>query len=80
MTLSILTDAHTLRKHLENIITPQPKGRAEYTTLLEKSFSADDYQRLLYLLEELKADGSIGYRQWGRSVSIVIHKRKTQNI
>ena len=73
---TILKDSEALRAFLENLIPCQPKGRAEYTTLPRSNFSDTEYQRLLILLEELKKGSSIGYREWDRSVSIVIHKRQ----
>ena len=75
---AILENSEALYIFLDNIIPHQPKGRAEYTTLPQSNFSTAEYQELLTLLEELRGEGVIGYREWEKSVSVVIHKRKTQ--
>ena len=76
---TILKDSEALYTFLDNIIPHQPNGRAEYTTLPQSNFTESEYQRLFSLLETLKAKGVIGYRQWEQSVSVVIHKRKTDS-
>ena len=72
---NIVTETEATRKWLEDIITPQPPGRAEYITLPTKKFPDRIYDTLIDRLDELKAQGIIGYRKSENSISIVLHKR-----
>ena len=71
----ILENADALYKFLDNIIPRQPQGRAEYATFLRSNYSDEEYPRFLALLEELKARGAVGYREWDDCVRVVIHTR-----
>ena len=77
-----LVSADALHRWLCDIISPQPHGKTEYTSLpLEmfeneyKIFDSDAYDRLLDLLAKLKSDGRAGYSIEKRSVWIVMHQR-----
>ena len=72
---NIVETTESTRQWLQSIITPQPKGRAEYTTRPTKNFPDRIYDTLIDRLDELKAQGIVGYRESENSIAIVLHKR-----
>lgn len=71
-----LKDADALQKHLEQIIPVMPPGRAEYTTLPRKVFTAEAWNHLLGWLGYLQEQETIGYRENKDSVNIVLKFRR----
>ena len=72
---NIVTDTEATLDWLKSIIPQLPPGRAEYTTLPTKNFPDRIYDTIIDRLDELKAQGIIGYRKSEKSISILLHQR-----
>lgn len=70
-----LQNTDTLHRWLCDMIDRTPQGRAEYGSFTKSLFSDDEYPRFIELMDTLKAEGKVGYRNDKTSLWIVIHQR-----
>ena len=73
---NIIETAEATQKWLETIISPQPRGRAEYTKIGTADMPDRIYDTLIDRLDELKADSIAGYRKYPNFLAVVLHKRR----